>query len=60
MTTFRVASTPRFFDKQASEWTDGEGLFLACNVWRQAAENVAESLTKGMRVIVCGRLKQRS
>ncbi len=58
--TFRVASTPRYFDKATSEWKDGEGLFLSCNVWRQAAENVAESLTKGMRVIVCGRLKQRS
>ncbi|QXE36952.1 single-stranded DNA-binding protein [Streptomyces sp. GMY02] len=57
---FRVASTPRVFDKQANEWKDGEGLFLTCSVWRQAAENVAESLTKGMRVIVQGRLKQRS
>ncbi|MFD8516517.1 single-stranded DNA-binding protein [Streptomyces antimycoticus] len=57
---FRVASTPRTFDKQTSEWKDGESLFLACSVWRQAAENVAESLTKGMRVIVQGRLKQRS
>jgi len=57
---FRVASTPRVFDKQSNEWKDGEGLFLACSVWRQAAENVAESLQKGMRVIVQGRLKQRS
>jgi single-strand DNA-binding protein len=57
---FRVASTPRFFDKQASEWRDGESLFLTCNAWRQSAENVAETLQKGMRVIVSGRLKQRS
>jgi single-strand DNA-binding protein len=57
---FRIASTPRFFDKQANEWRDGESLFLSCNVWRQAAENVAESLQRGMRVIVQGRLKQRS
>ncbi|MGW5690284.1 single-stranded DNA-binding protein [Streptomyces asiaticus] len=57
---FRVASTPRTFDKQTNEWKDGESLFLVCSVWRQAAENVAESLTKGMRVIVQGRLKQRS
>lgn len=57
---FRVASTPRFFDKEKNAWTDGEPLFLACNVWRQAAENVAESLTRGSRVIVQGRLKQRS
>ncbi|GGW97702.1 single-stranded DNA-binding protein [Streptomyces chryseus] len=57
---FRVASTPRIFDKQTNEWKDGEGLFLTCSVWRQAAENVAESLTRGMRVIVQGRLKQRS
>ena len=58
--SFRIASTPRFFDKQANEWKDGDSLFLTCNVWRQYAENVAESLTKGMRVIVTGRLKQRS
>ncbi len=58
--TFRVASTPRFLDKQTNEWKDGESLFLSCNVWRQAAENVAESLTRGMRVVVVGRLKQRS
>jgi len=57
---FRIASTPRQFDRQANEWKDGEALFLTCNVWRQTAENVAESLTKGMKVIVQGRLKQRS
>ncbi|WP_406138155.1 single-stranded DNA-binding protein [Streptomyces sp. NBC_01089] len=57
---FRVASTPRIFDKQTNEWRDGEGLFLTCSVWRQAAENVAESLQRGMRVVVQGRLKQRS
>ncbi|MCW2582296.1 MAG: ssb2 [Klenkia sp.] len=57
---FTVASTPRTFDRQTSEWKDGEALFLRCNVWRQAAENVAESLTRGSRVIVSGRLKQRS
>lgn len=57
---FRVASTPRTFDRQANEWRDGESLFLSCSVWRQYAENVAESLTKGTRVIVTGRLKQRS
>ena len=57
---FRIASTPRFMDKQTNEWKDGESLFLSCNVWRQAAENVAESLQRGMRVIVQGRLKQRS
>src|SRR5256714_14487104 len=57
---FRVASTPRYLDKQTNEWKDGESLFLSCNVWRQAAENVAESLQRGMRVIVSGRLKQRS
>ncbi|QKW31463.1 single-stranded DNA-binding protein (plasmid) [Streptomyces seoulensis] len=56
---FRVASTPRTFDRQTNEWKDGESLFLACSVWRQAAENCAESLQKGMRVIVQGRLKQR-
>ncbi len=56
---FRIASTPRTFDKQTNEWKDGEGLFLSCSVWRQAAENVAESLVKGMRVVVQGRLKQR-
>lgn len=57
---FRVASTPRVFDKQSNEWKDGEGLFLSCSVWRQAAENAAETLQRGMRVIVQGRLKQRS
>lgn len=57
---FRVASTPRVFDRQTNEWKDGEGLFLTCSVWRQAAENVAESLQRGMRVIVQGQLKQRS
>ena len=57
---FRVASTPRYLDKQTNEWKDGESLFLQCQIWRQAAENVAESLTKGMRVILSGRLKQRS
>jgi len=57
---FRIASTPRTFNKQTNQWEDGEGLFLTCNVWRQAAENVAESLSKGMRVIVNGRLRQRS
>jgi single-strand DNA-binding protein len=57
---FTVASTPRTFDKQSGEWKDGEALFLRCNVWRQPAENVTESLTRGMRVIVQGRLKQRS
>jgi single-strand DNA-binding protein len=57
---FRVASTPRFLDKQSGEWKDGEPLFLSCNVWRQVAENVAESLQRGARVIVSGRLRQRS
>jgi single-strand DNA-binding protein len=57
---FRIASTPRTFDKQTNEWRDGDALFLSCSVWRQAAENVAESLQKGMRVVVQGRLKQRS
>src|ERR687896_1758291 len=57
---FRIASTPRTFDRQTNEWKDGEALFLTCTVWRQAAENVAESLQRGMRVIVQGRLKQRS
>jgi len=57
---FRIASTPRFMDKATNEWKDGESLFLTCNVWRQAAENCAESLQRGMRVIVQGRLKQRS
>jgi single-strand DNA-binding protein len=57
---FRVASTPRFRDNSTGEWKDGDSLFLTCNVWRQAAENVAESLQRGMRVIVQGRLRQRS
>ncbi|SDY18660.1 single-strand binding protein [Micromonospora pattaloongensis] len=57
---FRVASTPRFMDKASGEWKDGEPLFLACTVWRQAAEHVAESLQRGARVIVSGRLRQRS
>jgi single-strand DNA-binding protein len=57
---FRVASTPRFRDNSTGEWKDGDSLFLTCNVWRQAAENAAESLTRGMRVIVSGRLRQRS
>lgn len=57
---FTVASTPRSYNKQAQQWEDGEALFLRCSVWRQLAENVAESLTKGMRVIVQGNLKQRS
>ncbi len=57
---FTVASTPRTFDRQTNEWKDGEALFLRCNIWREAAENVAESLTRGSRVIVSGRLKQRS
>ena len=57
---FRVASTPRLRDNSTGEWKDGDSLFLTCNVWRQAAENVAESLQRGMRVIVSGRLRQRS
>src|ERR1700710_871180 len=57
---FTVASTPRTFDRQSQEWKDGEALFLRCNVWRQAAENVAESLTRGSRVVVQGRVKQRA
>ena len=58
--SFTVASTPRVLDKATNEWKDGEALFMRCSVWRQYAENVAESLTKGSRVIVTGRLKQRS
>lgn len=58
--SFRVASTPRRYNSQTNQWEDGEALFLQCSVWRQAAENVAETLTKGMRVIVSGRLRQRS
>ena len=57
---FRVASTPRFRDNATGEWKDGDSLFLSCSVWRQAAENAAESLQRGMRVIVAGRLRQRS
>ncbi|MFH0411892.1 single-stranded DNA-binding protein [Corynebacterium sp. L4756] len=57
---FRVASTPRRFNSQTNQWEDGEAMFLTCNVWRQAAENVAETLSKGMRIIVTGRLKSRS
>jgi single-strand DNA-binding protein len=58
--SFTVASTPRILDKATNEWKDGDALFLRCSVWRQAAENVAESLTRGARVMVTGRLKQRS
>ncbi|MDU4692646.1 MAG: single-stranded DNA-binding protein [Dermabacter sp.] len=58
--SFTVASTPRTFDKQSGEWKDGEALFMRCSAWRDLAENVAESLTKGARVIVQGRLQQRS
>jgi single-strand DNA-binding protein len=58
--SFTVASTPRTFDKNSGEWKDGEALFLRCNVWRQVAENVAESLFRGSRVLVTGRLRQRS
>ena len=57
---FTVASTPRIYDRQTGEWKDADALFMRCNVWREAAENVAESLTRGSRVIVTGRLKQRS
>ncbi|GAA1175946.1 single-stranded DNA-binding protein [Nesterenkonia xinjiangensis] len=57
---FSIASTPRFFDRQANEWKDGETLFVRCSLWREAAENAAESLTKGMRVVAQGRLKARS
>lgn len=57
---FTVASTPRTFDRQSGEWKDGEATFLRCNIWRQAAENLAESVTRGARLIVQGRLKQRS
>ena len=57
---FRVASTPRTFNRQTNAWEDGDPLFLSCSVWRQAAENVAESLQRGARVVVTGRLKQRS
>ena len=57
---FTVASTPRIFDRQSNEWKDGDALFMRCSIWREAAENVAESLTRGSRVVVQGRLKQRS
>src|SRR6201746_653952 len=57
---FTIASTPRAFDKNSNEWKDGDTLFLSCSIWRQAAENVAESLQKGMRVVAPGRLKKRS
>ena len=60
LTRFRVASTPRFLDRQSGEWRDGDPLFLSCSIWRQPAENVAESLKRGSRVIVTGRLRQRS
>jgi len=58
--SFTIASTPRQFDRASNEWKDGDALFLRCSIWRQAAENVAESLTRGMRVVATGRLKQRS
>jgi single-strand DNA-binding protein len=58
--SFTIASTPRTYDRNTNEWKDGEALFLRCSIWRQAAENVAESLTRGMRVVASGRLKQRS
>ncbi len=58
--SFTIASTPRTFDKNSNEWKDGEALFLRCSIWRQAAENVAESLQRGMRVVAQGRLQQRS
>src|ERR1700749_460457 len=58
--SFTIASTPRQFDRASNEWKDGEALFLRCSIWRQAAENVAESLTRGMRVVATGRLKQRA
>jgi single-strand DNA-binding protein len=58
--SFTVASTPRTMDRTTNEWKDGDALFLRCSIWRQAAENVAESLTRGMRVVVQGRLQQRS
>ena len=60
ITTFTVASTPRVYDRQEGQWKDGEALFLRCTVWREAAEHVAETLSRGSRVIVTGRLKQRS
>src|SRR5690606_7862833 len=57
---FRIASTPRTFDRESNQWRDGEAMFLTCSVWRQYAENVAESLSRGTRVVVQGKLKQRS
>lgn len=57
---FRIASTPRYLDRQSNEWKDGDSIFLTCSIWRQAAENVVESLRAGMRVVAVGRLKQRS
>ncbi|WP_282781149.1 single-stranded DNA-binding protein [Nocardia sp. CC201C] len=57
---FTVAATPRVFDRSTNQWTDGAALFMRCQMWRDAAENIAESLTKGARVIVCGKLQQRS
>lgn len=57
---FTVASTPRTFDRQSNDWKDGDALFMRCNIWRQPAENVTETLTRGMRVMVTGRLRQRS
>lgn len=60
VTTIRVASTPRVYNRETNQWEDGDALFLTCNIWRQPAENVAESLTKGARVVVVGKLKQRS
>lgn len=60
VSNFTIASTPRFFDRQANEWKDGETLFMRCSLWREAAENAAESLTKGTRVVAQGRLKARS
>ncbi|WP_025272938.1 single-stranded DNA-binding protein [Haloglycomyces albus] len=58
--SFTVASTPRTFDRESGQWKDGEALFMRCSIWRQAAENVAESLSRGMRVVVTGSLRQRS
>lgn len=60
VTNFRVATTPRVFNRDTNQWEDGDAVFLTCNAWRDMAENIAETLTKGMRVIVTGKLKQRS
>lgn len=60
VTNFTIASTPRTYDRQTNEWKDGEALFMRCNIWKEAAENVAESLVRGNRVIATGKLKQRS